>query len=153
MRQFLDGLSLFPAVKIRYNGAMKLRFLYAGDSPAGGPANYLLAVMRSMKAEVVHIPPDRNLDLGVLEHPFDAVILSDFASSNCPLFCQSARHFCLCSSWSTTTTDSSQVFAKKIFKVTRHRTYPGPWRGHFFPHTFDVSRSHLCAFPPKFKHY
>ncbi len=58
-----------------------MNFLYAGDSPVGGSANYLLAVLRFMRARFVHIPPDKSLRPGVLARRFDAIVLSDYPRS------------------------------------------------------------------------
>lgn len=57
------------------------RFLYAGDSGPGGASSYLLAVLHWMKAEVTHLPPDRKMTVKDLNAPYDAVLLSDYASS------------------------------------------------------------------------
>lgn len=61
-----------------------VKILYAGDSPAGGAANYLLGVLGSMKAEVTHVPPSDHLLPEVFKKKFDAVILSDFSKKNLP---------------------------------------------------------------------
>lgn len=52
--------------------------LYAGDSPVGGPANYLLGILKFLKSEFVHIPPSSRLTLDWFKHHYDAIILSDF---------------------------------------------------------------------------
>jgi len=56
-----------------------MKILYCGDSPAGGPANYLLAILRSMKAEYTHLSPAEPLSPDLLKKRYDAVILSDFS--------------------------------------------------------------------------
>ena len=62
-----------------------MRILYAGDSPAGGPANYLLGILRWMKADFIHLPPDKILKPAHLRRRFDGIILSDFPAKNVPL--------------------------------------------------------------------
>jgi uncharacterized membrane protein len=59
---------------------VKKKILYAGDSPAGGPANYLLAILKDLKVPFKHIPPSQILKAG----NFDAIILSDFSRKNLP---------------------------------------------------------------------
>ena len=61
-----------------------MRILYAGDSPAGGPANYLLGILGGMKADVTHLPPDKILKPALLRRRFDGIILSDFSAKNVP---------------------------------------------------------------------
>ena len=56
-----------------------MKVLYAGDSEAGGPANYLLGILRFMKARFVHIPPGQKIKPSLFKKRFDAVILSDFS--------------------------------------------------------------------------
>ena len=59
------------------------RILYAGDSPAGGPANYLLAILGTLPVSVTHIPPGVKLELKTLEKKeFDAFILSDYSRAD-----------------------------------------------------------------------
>lgn len=55
------------------------KILYAGDSAVGGPANYLLAILKHLGIRFVHVPPSRKL---VLKERFDAFILSDFPRKN-----------------------------------------------------------------------
>ncbi len=62
-----------------------IKILYAGDSPLGGAANYLLGVLHYMKADVVHVPPGRAIPLGALDRRLDAVILSDYSRRELPL--------------------------------------------------------------------
>ncbi len=52
--------------------------LYAGDSPAGGPANYLLSIFKSLKLEVTHVPPGRKIPRKALNKTFDLYIFSDY---------------------------------------------------------------------------
>ncbi len=67
-----------PTMKIK-------KLLYAGDSPAGGPANYLLAMIATLKGvSLTHIPPGRKLTSGILREKFDAFILSDFSRADLP---------------------------------------------------------------------
>ncbi|MBI4431067.1 MAG: hypothetical protein HY587_05095 [Candidatus Omnitrophica bacterium] len=61
-----------------------MNILYAGDSYVGGPANYLLGILRFLKASFVHVPPGKKLEPSVLRKRFDAVILSDFPHKNLP---------------------------------------------------------------------
>ena len=61
-----------------------MKILYAGDSPAGGPANYLLGILRHCKAEVVHVPPSEKIPPSLSSKRFDAIILSDFSKKNLP---------------------------------------------------------------------
>lgn len=61
-----------------------MRILYAGDSPAGGPANYLLGILRYLKADFVHVPPGKILKESLTKRRFDAFILSDYSRRNVP---------------------------------------------------------------------
>ncbi|MBI4970595.1 MAG: hypothetical protein HZC17_02005 [Candidatus Omnitrophica bacterium] len=56
------------------------KIIYAGDSPVGGAANYLLAILNSLKISYTHVPPEKILKSG----RFDAIILSDFSKKNLP---------------------------------------------------------------------
>ncbi len=58
---------------------MPFKILYAGDSPVGGPANYLLGVLRANAIHVRHLSPAHQLSTAVLRQGYDAVILSDFS--------------------------------------------------------------------------
>lgn len=59
--------------------------LYAGDSPAGGPANYLLAMIAALKGvRLTHIPPGQKLSASLLHRKYDAFILSDFSRQDLP---------------------------------------------------------------------
>lgn len=58
-----------------------MKVFYAGDSPAGGPANYLLAILRRAKAKVTHLPPGKPLKRSYLKNQFDLIILSDYSRS------------------------------------------------------------------------
>lgn len=60
---------------------MSLRILYAGDSPVGGAANYLLGVMGSFRALVTHLPPSEKLKPAALKKPHDLIIFSDYSAS------------------------------------------------------------------------
>ena len=70
-----------------------MNILYAGDSRVGGAANYLLAVLRSLRARVMHIPPSGRLPAN-FGRRYDAVILSDFPRRHAPQGAQAAiaRH-------------------------------------------------------------
>lgn len=59
-----------------------MRVLYAGDSPVGGAANYLLGVLASFKAEVTHIPPERKMTERILAKDYHVIILSDYSFKN-----------------------------------------------------------------------
>ncbi len=67
-----------------------MRILYAGDSPVGGPANYLLAVLRALRATVRHVPPASMLSPQLLRVRYDAIIVSDFSSQQTPRISQRA---------------------------------------------------------------
>lgn len=71
-----------------------MRILYAGDSPIGGAANYLLAILKAMRATAVHVPPTMRLTGRHVAHPCDAFIFSDFSSEHAPAKWQRliARH-------------------------------------------------------------
>jgi len=56
-----------------------LNILYAGDSPVGGPANYLLGILKFLEAKVTHIPPGKILKPRFLKKNYGAIILSDFS--------------------------------------------------------------------------
>lgn len=58
----------------------KPRILYAGDSPAGGPANYLLAILGTLNCEFRHVPPGERLSAADI-HRSDALVLSDYGRS------------------------------------------------------------------------
>lgn len=60
------------------------RILYAGDSEAGGPANYLLAILKARSFEVRHIPPSENLRPSLVRETYDAFLLSDFPKRRTP---------------------------------------------------------------------
>ena len=61
-----------------------MRILYCGDSHEGGPANYLLGILKHNHAEVTHIPPGVKLDPKILAQRFDAIILSDYGRDCLP---------------------------------------------------------------------
>jgi uncharacterized membrane protein len=61
-----------------------MRIVYAGDSPAGGPANYLLAVLKRLRARVTHVPPGRLLTPRHLQPAPEVVILSDMSRRHVP---------------------------------------------------------------------
>lgn len=59
--------------------------LYAGDSPAGGPANYLLALIATLPdVRLTHVPPGQKLKPSLLARRYDAFILSDFSRADLP---------------------------------------------------------------------
>lgn len=61
-----------------------MRVLYAGDSPAGGPANYLLGILTHIRAQYVHVPPATRLNEKLLSIPFDVFIFSDYSRKQLP---------------------------------------------------------------------
>jgi uncharacterized membrane protein len=65
---------------------MKLpRVLYAGDSPVGGAANYLLGILGSLPITYKHIPPSQMLTASDFKHSWNVIILSDFSRKNLTL--------------------------------------------------------------------
>ncbi len=60
-----------------------MNILYAGDSPAGGPANYLLGVLKYAGARTTHVPPSEKLNPKIFSKKFNAVLLSDYSASQC----------------------------------------------------------------------
>ena len=67
-----------------------MKILYAGDSAAGGAANYLLGILGSMKARVFHLAPSKILKPGHFKRRYDAIILSDFPAKNASTASQKA---------------------------------------------------------------
>ncbi|HLD69613.1 MAG TPA: glutamine amidotransferase [Candidatus Omnitrophota bacterium] len=65
-----------------------MKILYAGDGGEGGPANYLLGILTSLKADYLHIPPSVKMNPELLKKTFDAIILSDYSRSLMPQECQ-----------------------------------------------------------------
>lgn len=61
-----------------------MKILYAGDSPPGGPANYLLGILKHLKTDFLHLAPSETLRPRILSRRFDAIILSDFSARNVP---------------------------------------------------------------------
>lgn len=61
-----------------------MKILYAGDSPLGGPANYLLGILNFMKADVLHLAPGEVCSGQHLKKQFDAIIFSDYSSDAVP---------------------------------------------------------------------
>lgn len=61
-----------------------MRVLYAGDSERGGPANYLLGILRYNRARITHVPPSRKLSSSLFKDRFDVIVLSDFSKKNTP---------------------------------------------------------------------
>lgn len=55
-----------------------MKILYCGDSPAGGPANYLLAIIKYIGAQLTHVHPGVKLDPVTAGAHYDAVIFSDY---------------------------------------------------------------------------
>ena len=67
-----------------------MKVLYAGDSPVGGAANYLLAILRRLGASVRHLPPSATLHPRRLSTRYDAIVLSDIAAGHVPQRAQRA---------------------------------------------------------------
>ncbi|MCM8776308.1 MAG: glutamine amidotransferase [Candidatus Omnitrophica bacterium] len=61
-----------------------IKVLYAGDSPVGGSANYLLAILKFVKARVTHLPPAQKLKPSLLKSHFDVIVLSDYPKRQVP---------------------------------------------------------------------
>ena len=59
--------------------ANKKTVLYAGDSPAGGPANYMLALLKDAGFIVRHVPPSEKLTRSHLDGPLSCIIFSDYS--------------------------------------------------------------------------
>lgn len=67
-----------------------MRVLYAGDGPIGGAADYLLGLLRSVRAQVRHVLPTQTLTPRLLQAPYDLIILSDFPRARAPQATQRA---------------------------------------------------------------
>ncbi len=65
-----------------------LKVLYAGDSPVGGAANYLLGILNSIRAEVTHLAPSEKMTEKILERNFDVIIFSDYSRDKVSDACQ-----------------------------------------------------------------
>jgi uncharacterized membrane protein len=61
-----------------------MKVLYAGDSPVGGPANYLLGILKFLRADYVHLPPAEVLRPQLFKRNFDAIVLSDYSKKQVP---------------------------------------------------------------------
>ena len=55
-----------------------MKVLYAGDSPPGGSADYLLGILYRLRASVRHVLPQQPLSLRLARECYDAIILSDY---------------------------------------------------------------------------
>lgn len=64
-----------------YEGAMKV--LYVGEL-IGGAANYLMGILRSMRADVTHVSSNETLRARPLERKHDVIIISDFPRAQAP---------------------------------------------------------------------
>lgn len=60
-----------------------MRVLYAGDSPVGGPANYLLGVLKFMGAKTTHVPPSQSLHPVSFKKKYDVILFSDYSAKQC----------------------------------------------------------------------
>ena len=67
-----------------------MRILYAGDGLAGGAAAYLLGILRSLRADVTHVPPSSTLGQRHFRRVHDAIILSDQPRVRVPSVAQRA---------------------------------------------------------------
>ena len=67
-----------------------MKILYVGDSPVGGAANYLLGILRLLKATVRHLPPSATLEPSALASRYHVVILSDVPRQHVPIPAQEA---------------------------------------------------------------
>lgn len=65
-----------------------MKILYAGDSPVGGPADYLLAILKHLKARTLHLTPHEPLRKSHLKTRWDGIILSDYGASKISLSLQ-----------------------------------------------------------------
>ncbi len=54
-----------------------MRIFYAGDGHVGGAADYLLGILRSLRAEVTHVPPSAIVRPQHLRRRYDAILFSD----------------------------------------------------------------------------
>lgn len=60
---------------------MGIKVLYAGDSPVGGAANYLLGILKKMNAAVTHVAPSEKISKKVFKKNFDVIIFSDYSKN------------------------------------------------------------------------
>ncbi len=67
-----------------------MQVLYAGDSLAGGPADYVLGILKTLGSDYVHVPPSKKIQPRTLEKRYDVIILSDFSRKNVPAACERA---------------------------------------------------------------
>lgn len=67
---------------------MGINILYAGDSPVGGAANYLLGILKHMKTAVTHLPPSEKLSPAGLKKKFDLIIFSDYSKKQVSAACE-----------------------------------------------------------------
>jgi uncharacterized membrane protein len=65
-------------------GGKEMKILYAGDSPVGGPANYLLGILKFVRADFTHVPPSKRLSPSLFKRKYDAIVLSDFPRRKVP---------------------------------------------------------------------
>ncbi len=61
-----------------------MKVLYAGDSPPGGAANYLLGILNYLKTDLLHFPPGVSLPQDVFKDFWDVIIFSDYKCDNVP---------------------------------------------------------------------
>src|SRR3989338_365414 len=61
-----------------------MKVLYAGDSPLGGSANYLLGILNFLRADVLHLAPAEILSSQHFKKQFDVIIFSDYSRDSAP---------------------------------------------------------------------
>lgn len=81
---FVIGILSFRTEFRIFMKPKKIKVLYAGDSPVGGPANYLLGILRFMGVSVLHIPPGKSMSPGILKKHYHVFIFSDFSKEHLP---------------------------------------------------------------------
>ncbi len=61
---------------------MKKQILYLGDTSLNTAASYLAGVMNFYGLDFDYLPSDRKFDISLLENQYQAIIISDYPSSN-----------------------------------------------------------------------
>ncbi len=116
-----------------------MRVLYAGDSPVGGPANYLLGVLKSLRAEFVHLPPSARLSPRWFRHRYEVIILSDFPRRQLPrdsekLLVEQVSHgtgFLMVGGWSSFSAPFGKWRDSLVEKILPVHCQPGDDRVNF----------------------
>ena len=62
-----------------------MKILFAGEEPVGGSSNYLLGVLKTMRADVVHVPSSKRLRPSLLQRRYDLFLFSDFPKVHLPV--------------------------------------------------------------------